>query len=178
MADEIPSRYGDSCGPKAADQQIGGKMIRKVWLLLCSLIMASSANSAPNHESSSGFVHLQAVDVPYEASPDKPGLRYAVLSGNPSEAGIYVLRLKIPPGLIFPPHHHDQDRHVTVISGVWAFGTGYSGKCEDAIPLTAGAYVMHPKGAVHFDGACGEESVEVQIIGRGPVKTTWIEGAE
>ena len=164
--------------PKAADHQIGGKMIPSVWLLLCLLIVASSANTALNHESSSGFVHLQAVDVPFEANADIPGLRYAVLSGDPDQAGIYVLRLEIPPGLTFPAHHHDQDRHVTVISGVWAFGTGYSGKCENTIPLTAGAYVMHPKGAVHFDGACGEESVEVQIIGRGPVKTTWIEGAE
>jgi quercetin dioxygenase-like cupin family protein len=153
-------------------------MRSSVWLLLFSLVVASFANTAPTDESIPGFVHLQAVDVPYEANPDIPGLRYAVLSGNPGEAGIYVLRLKIPPGLTFPPHHHDQDRYVTVISGVWAFGTGYSGKCEDTIPLTAGAYVMHPKGAVHFDGACGEESVEVQIIGRGPVKTTWIEGAE
>jgi quercetin dioxygenase-like cupin family protein len=148
------------------------------WLLLCSLIVASSANNAENHESSSGFVHMQAVDVPYEANPDIPALGYAVLSGDPDAAGIYVIRLKIPFGLTFPPHHHDQDRHVTVISGVWAFGTGYSGKCEDTTPLTAGAYVVHPKGAVHFDGACGEESVEVQIVGQGPVKTTWIERAE
>jgi quercetin dioxygenase-like cupin family protein len=148
------------------------------WLLLCSLIVASSAITAQNNESSSGFVHLQAADVPYEANPDIPGLGYAVLSGDPDAPGIYVFRLKIPPGLTFPPHHHDQDRYVTVISGVWAFGTGYSGKCEDTIPLTAGAYVVHPKGAVHFDGACGEEAVEVQIIGRGPVKTTWVEGAE
>lgn len=148
------------------------------WLLLCSLIVASSANTAQDHESSPGFVHIQAVDVPYEANPDIPGLGYAVLSGDPDEEGTYVIRLKIPPGLTFPPHHHDQDRHVTVISGVWAFGTGYSGKCEDTTPLTAGAYVLHPKGAVHFDGACGGEYVEVQIIGRGPVKTTWIEGAE
>jgi quercetin dioxygenase-like cupin family protein len=148
------------------------------WLLLCSLIVVGPANTAQNHELSSGFVHFQAVDVPYEANPDIPGLGYVVLSGDPDEEGIYVFRLKIPAGLTFPPHHHDQDRHVTVISGVWAFGSGYSGKCEDTMPLTAGAYVMHPKGAVHFDGACGEESVELQIIGRGPVKTSWIEGAE
>jgi len=148
------------------------------WLLLCSLIVSNSADTAQNHESSSGFVHIQAVDVPYKANPDIPGLGYAVLSGDPDKEGIYVFRLKIPPGLTFPPHHHDQDRHVTVISGVWAFGTGYSGKCEDTTPLATGAYVLHPKGAVHFDGACGEESVEVQIIGRGPVKTTWIEGVE
>jgi quercetin dioxygenase-like cupin family protein len=149
-----------------------------VWLLLCSLIVASSANTAPTDESISGFVHFQAADVPYEAVPDIPELGYVVLSGDPEEAGIYVIRLKIPPGRTFPPHHHDQDRYITVISGIWAFGKGHSGKCEDTIPLTAGAYVMHPKGAVHFDGSCGEDTVEVQIIGRGPVKTTWIDGGD
>lgn len=123
-------------------------------------------------------MHIQAVDVPYESDPDIPGLGYAVLSGDPDEEGTYVIRLKIPPGLTFLPHHHNQDRHVTVISGIWAFGTGHSGKCEDTIPLASGAYVLHPKGAVHFDGACGEAPVEVQITGLGPVKTTWVEGAK
>jgi quercetin dioxygenase-like cupin family protein len=149
-----------------------------VWLLFCLLIVARSANTVQADESVSGFVHFQSADVPYEADPDIPELGYVVLSGDPKEAGIYVVRLKIPPGLTFPPHHHDQDRYVTVISGVWAFGRGYSGECEDTLPLTAGAYVIHPKGAVHFDGACGEEAVEVQIIGRGPVKTTWIDGTD
>ena len=135
-----------------------------VLLLLCSLIVASSANTAPADESISGFVHFQAADVPYKVVPDIPDLGYVVMSGDPEEAGIYVVRLKIPPGRTFPPHHHDQDRYITVISGVWAFGKGYSGECEDTVPLTAGAYVMHPKGAVHFDGACGEDVVEVQII--------------
>ena len=145
------------------------------WLLFCSLGVWSSAVTAHSHDTSSGFVHFQAIDIPYQAVPEIPGLDYAVLSGDPDKEGVYVIRLKISPGLTFPPHHHDQDRHVTVISGVWAFGTGLSGKCEDTTPLTAGAYVLHPKGAVHFDGACGEEPVEVQIIGLGPVKTMWIE---
>lgn len=146
-----------------------------VWLLFCSLSAWSPSLLAQNHDSSSGFVHIQAVDVSYQPVPDIPGLSYAVLSGDPDKEGVYVIRLKISPGLTFPPHHHDQDRHVTVISGVWAFGTGDSGKCEDTTPLNAGAYVMHPKGAVHFDGACGDETVEVQIIGLGPVSTTWAE---
>jgi hypothetical protein len=30
---------------------------------------------------------------------------------------------------------------------------------------------------VHFDDPCGYGFVEVQIIGRGPVKTTWIDRA-
>ena len=141
------------------------------WLLLICLISSSAETTAQTDERSSGFPHWQAGDVPFEADPDRPGLSYAVLSGDPGKAGVYVIRLRIPPGHTFPPHYHDQDRYVTVISGVWAFGTGHSGKCEDTKPLTAGAFVMHPKGTVHFDGSCGDAYVEVQIIGQGPVKT-------
>lgn len=148
------------------------------WVLLASLAAASAAFATRNSEPDPGFVHMQAADVPYQPDSDNPGLGYAVLSGNPDEKGTYVIRLRIPPGLTFSPHFHDQDRHVTVISGVWAFGTGYSGKCEDTTPLTAGAYVFHPKGAVHFDGACGEGPVEVQITGLGPVQTTRIAADE
>jgi len=144
------------------------------WVLLCSLAVMSSAATALDHEPDPGFVHIQSGDVPYRPDPAYPGLGYAVLIGDPDATGIYVIRLKVPPGMVFPPHYHDQDRHITVISGVWAFGTGGSGKCEDTIPLTAGAYVFHPQGAVHFDGACGDGPVEVQIIGQGPVKTTFL----
>jgi quercetin dioxygenase-like cupin family protein len=153
-------------------------MRSSIGLLLLVFILASSAASAQTDESSAGFVHYQAAEVPYERDHEIPELRYVVLSGDPSEEGVYVLRLRIPPGQTFPPHYHDQDRFITVISGVWAFGKGYSGRCEDTIPLTVGAYVMHPQGGVHFDGSCGDEFVEVQIIGQGPVTTTWIDEAE
>jgi len=148
------------------------------WLVLPFLLVLSTAVSAQKEESTFEFIHLPATDIQFDAVPEVPGLGYAVLSGDPDSAGIYVIRLRISPGLTFPPHSHDQDRHVTVISGVWAFGTGDSGACDNTIPLAAGAYVMHPKGAVHFDGACGGEPVEVQISGLGPVSTTWVEQIE
>ena len=144
-------------------------------LLLCSLLLAGPVGSAPNAESASGFIQLQSLDVRFDSVPDIPGLSVATLSGDPKIEGIYVIRLRISPGVTFPPHYHDQVRHVTVIAGVWAFGIGFSGECEDTMPVTAGAYGMQPKGEVHFDGACGEEPVEVQIIGLGPVATEWVE---
>ena len=42
---------------------------------------------------------------------------------------------------------------------------------SETVPLEAGAYAMHPAGAVHYDGSCGEGTAEVQIIGMGPVRT-------
>jgi len=50
-----------------------------------------------------------AADVPYEPHSEVPELGYSVLSGDPSEAGVYVVRLDIPPGLSFPPHPHQTE---------------------------------------------------------------------
>lgn len=128
-------------------------------------------NAAQGQDSSEAFVSLPASEVDYQSSDRSTGFASAILFGDPSKDGIYVLRLKVDAGFLFSPHYHDQDRHVTVISGVWAFGMGPSGTCEDTVPLVTGAYVMHPKGAVHFDGSCTDQPVEVQIIGMGPVTT-------
>lgn len=153
-------------------------MRREYSLLIIGLLVTSAAATALADEATPGFIHVQADSVSYQPDADIPELGYAVLHGNPDRDGMYVIRLRIPPGLTFPPHYHDRDRHITVISGVWAFGTGHSGRCADTVPLTAGAYVMHPKGGVHFDGACGDEPVEVQISGEGPVRTTRVGDAE
>lgn len=124
------------------------------------------------------FFHIESKDVGFYAVEDAPGLGYAVLHGDPGWEGDYVIRLRIPPGQLFPPHFHDQDRHITVLYGEWAYGIGESGECSDAIRLTEGAYVRHPKGAVHFEGTCGERSAEIQITGVGPVNTSWVQDAE
>lgn len=147
-------------------------MRTRISCLMFWLLAATPAATALADEAAPAFIDVQANDVSYEPDPETPGLGYAVLSGDPAKAGVYVIRLRIPPGLTFAPHYHDQDRHITVISGVWAFGKGRSGRCEDTVPRMAGSYVMHPKGGIHFDGACGDEPVEVQITGEGPVKTT------
>lgn len=141
-----------------------------VRVVLCSLLLMGFKGSE-----TARFFHIESADVGYYAVEGLPGLGYAVLQGDPGWEGDYVIRLRIPPGQVFPPHFHDQDRHITVLSGEWAYGTGNSGDCADTIRLGAGAYVRHPRGAVHFEGACGERTAEIQVTGRGPVNTTWVQ---
>ena len=157
---------------------LGDSLKTRISCLIFWSLAASSATPALADEAAPTFTDVQADEISYQPDPETPELGYAVLSGDPAKAGVYVIRLRIPPGLTFSPHYHDHDRHVTVISGVWAYGKGRSGRCEDTVPMAAGSYVMHPKGDVHFDGACGDEFVEVQIIGEGPVKTTRIDEQE
>ena len=124
-----------------------------------------------------GFIHITPEQVPFK-SPFGTGPAQAVLFGDPSKPGVYLIRVRFPPGAHSNPHFHSQDRHVTVIKGVWWMGTGEELDFNKAVPMKTGSYILHPAGAAHWDGAGDEETI-VQIVGIGPVETVQVgpEGA-
>ena len=152
-------------------------MMKPVKTIMTAVVLALGS-SATARDPDPGFIFLQKDEVVLEKGTGGFDAKSKVLVGDPDKAGIYVMRIEFGPGVTSPPHYHDQDRFITVISGVWGFGRGDSGDCADTVPMTEGAFVMHPKGAVHYDGSCNGEPVTVQIIGMGPVRTTWLESAE
>jgi quercetin dioxygenase-like cupin family protein len=135
-----------------------------------ALGIAASAAVPAMAQTPAGFVYLAPKQVPFK-SPLGVGPQQAVIFGDPSKPGLYVIRVHFPPGFHSNPHFHSQDRHATVIKGVWWNGTGEELDFNKARPVTAGSYVLHPAGAVHWDGAGDEETI-VQIVGVGPVETT------
>ena len=50
--------------------------------------------------------------------------RTVVLKGNPDQAGVYTIMLRVPPHTRIPAHSHRDDRVATVISGTWRLGYG------------------------------------------------------
>ena len=54
---------------------------------------------------------------PFPAFP--PAARLAVLVGDPTKPGPYLIRVKLPAGTKMLPHRHPEDRIYTVISGVF-----------------------------------------------------------
>ena len=102
------------------------------------------------------------------------GVKIAVVFGDPSKPGQYVIRAHFPPGVMSSPHFHGEDRHVTVIQGTWNAGKDDSWDPAVTVPLKAGSYMFHPAGGVHYDGSAGAEGAIVQIIGMGPSKTTFM----
>jgi quercetin dioxygenase-like cupin family protein len=135
-----------------------------------ALGIAASTAVPAMAQAPAGFVYLAPEKVPFK-SPLGVGPQQAVIFGDPSKPGVYVTRVHFPPGFHSNPHFHSQDRHATVIKGVWWNGTGEELDFNKARPVTAGSYVLHPAGAVHWDGAGDEETI-VQIVGVGPVETT------
>ena len=123
-------------------------------------------------DSGEGFVRIVPEELEWTARPG--GSEFVYLHGDSQSEGLYIMRNKFTPGAFSAPHYHDQDRFITVISGVWHTGTDASGDRDITVPLGPGSYMMHPAGAVHYDGA-KEEEVIVEIRGMGPVQTIFLE---
>src|SRR3984885_1014363 len=84
-----------------------------------------------------GFRVIRSEDIVWKPFPAFPSAaRLAVLVGNPTEPGPYLIRVKLPSGTKMLPHSHPEDRIYTVISGVFYIGLGYQ---FDESKLTANA---------------------------------------
>ncbi len=146
------------------------KRFRLVWLVPALLIAAFAAFGQADEQ---GFIRLAPDELDWPES-DGNSISFVVLAGDPQQEGFYMLRARFPAGVMSPPHYHPSDRHVTVISGTWHTGTGPDFDTDAMVPLSPGSYMMHPAGAVHYDGAKDEEVI-VEIKGIGPAPTIRVE---
>lgn len=128
------------------------------------------AASPPTGEAE-GFVRTTLDEVQWQTDADGSGMQRAVMAGDPSKPGLYVIRVKFPRGMMSRNHYHREERHAVVIQGTWYTGIGDEFEPDKTIGLKPGSYMRHPAGAHHFDGA-KEEDVIVQIVGIGPSETT------
>lgn len=113
---------------------------------------------------------VREADIQWTQHELGPGLQTAILSGDPSKPGPYVIRVKFAPGTMSPPHFHPEARHVVVLKGTWWVGSGPKWDRDATTPVPAGSLVVHHPNKIHFDGAKDEE-VELQIVGVGPSAT-------
>jgi quercetin dioxygenase-like cupin family protein len=134
--------------------------------LIVALALCLPASFAAEDEN--GFVRLEPDEINFEGDPN--AVQITLISGNPEEEGFYILRARFGPGVFSSPHYHSTDRHVTVIKGTWYTGADASFDRDKTVPLGPGSYMMHPAGAVHYDGAKDEEVI-VEIKGIGPATT-------
>jgi hypothetical protein len=101
----------------------------------------------------------------------------AVLFGDPSKPGPYVIQLRWLPGNMSRPHFHPNDRFFMVISGTWWVGNGPKFDPEATVPMPAGTHVIHWAKGVHFDGAKMEPAT-ILVWGEGPATSTPFVAAE
>lgn len=99
------------------------------------------------------------------------GNQQAVLLGDPSRPGPYIVMIRWLPNSMSRPHFHPNDRFITVISGTWWVGSGTRFDPNATVPMPAGAFVTHFGRGIHYDGAKDEPCV-ILIMGEGPGTST------
>jgi hypothetical protein len=157
------------------------KSLRLAGLFL--VVLALSITAQPR--SAIGQVHpadehvvLRPDDIKWGPPPPHlpPGSQVAVLSGDPTKAGLYALRVKMPDGYKVPAHWHPTDENVTVIQGTLMVGKGDKLNEADTKPMPAGSFMRMPKELRHFAWAKGETIV--QVHGMGPFEINYVNAAD
>lgn len=105
-----------------------------------------------------------------------PGAQMAVISGDPSKDGFYVVRLKVPAGFKIAPHVHPNEENVTVLSGSFNIGNGEKADQSKGTSLKAGGYSRVAKGMPHY--AWFTEETVLQLHGQGPQGITYVNPAD
>jgi quercetin dioxygenase-like cupin family protein len=104
------------------------------------------------------------------------GAQIAVVKGDPTKEGMYVVRLKVPAGFKISPHTHPNDENVTVLSGSFNIGTGEKLDEKKGTLVKAGGYSYVPKGMPHY--AWFTEETTLQLHGLGPQGITYVNSAD
>jgi hypothetical protein len=83
-----------------------------------------------------------------------PSVRLAVVAGEPSASGPYVIRVKTPSGVKMMPHRHPEDRVYTVISGIFYIGLGDQFDSDKLQAYPPGSVIVLP-GNISAESARG-----------------------
>ena len=150
-------------------------------LLLCGAVsvMAIVGVAIGQGGTPASHVLTAAADVKWGDPPpafEKKGASFAVMSGDPGQPGLFVVRLKVPAGYRIAPHWHPTDEHVTVLSGTFALGMGESFDKVKVKDLSAGGYALLPAEMRHF--ALAKTDATVQVHGMGPFTLTYVNPAD
>jgi len=101
----------------------------------------------------------------------KAGSAQAIMYGDPSKEGLYIVLTRWHAGHMSRPHFHPNDRFITVLEGTWWVGTGTKYDPASTKPIPQGSFVTHTGKGIHYDGA-KEADVTLEILGMGPATST------
>jgi hypothetical protein len=104
------------------------------------------------------------------------GSKMAILEGDPTKDGQFVIRVKMPDGFKIMPHTHAKDERVTVLSGTLYLGMGEKFDEKVAKEMPAGSYGRTEAGMKHFGYVKGE--TVLQLHGQGPWTVDYVNPAD
>ena len=149
------------------------KIKNRLWqFLLMPLAFAGMLSvSSATELNTAALVYKMPDQIPW-GPVDARGAQTAVVVGDPSKPGFYMVYNKWTKGNHFSrPHFHPNDRYIVVLQGTWWVSTSKKFDPNTTVPMPAGSFVTHFGKQVHWDGAKDEDAV-LLIMGEGPATAT------
>jgi hypothetical protein len=140
-------------------------------------VLADEMKDMKHAEGGGKAISINPKEVKWgEAPADLPkGGKLAVLFGDPTKAGPFTVRLKVPDGYKIKPHWHSNDEQLTVISGTMVLHMGDT-MTADPHRLSAGSFHFLPGKMHHAAEAKG--ATIVQISSEGPFDIHYLNDAD
>lgn len=135
------------------------------------LVMENELSNQPTQQEFRAILPDDVEWKPFAAFPSS--VRLAVLVGQPSEAGPYTIRVRVPSGVKLEPHRHPEARVYTVISGIFYIGLGERFTPDALRAYPPGTVVVLPGNTPHFHWARSGEYV-TQVTAIGPLGLEYV----
>ena len=152
---------------------ISARALNAAIPLLALVLGGGLALAQPARPQSAQAIAADAVK--WMPAPDAfpAGAEIAVMMGDSSEPGPFVVRLRFPAGFVFPAHKHSVDELVTVLSGTVHFGHGNAVDKTNGQPL--GALGFNPLLANRSHYLWTDDGATIQVHGTGPFDLTYVD---
>jgi quercetin dioxygenase-like cupin family protein len=104
------------------------------------------------------------------------GAQMAVVSGDPSKSGQFVVQLSLPDGYQIKPHTHPTEESVKVVKGTFLVGMGKTWDAGALKSMSPGASGTIPANTPHYAQAKGP--TVVQVTSPGPFAMTYVNASD
>ena len=147
-------------------------------LILIGIFSFITQVQAQDKKMHADHIMVMPSDIKWVAAPAglPPGSKAAVIEGNPSAAGLFTMRLKIPANYKIMPHWHPADEHITVLKGTCYMGMGDKFDKKAAMMMPTGAFAVMKTRTHHYFFT--KEECIIQVHAMGPWGITYINAAD
>ena len=152
--------------------------VSRLPVALAALLSLALVSAGQHADGKKGEVMVTPAEIKWmDGPPSLPkGAKMAVLDGDPSKEGPFVIRAKLPDGYKIAPHTHPTDEHVTVLSGTFRAAMGEKWDDKALGDFAPGSYANMAAGMAHYAAAKG--ATVVQVHGVGPFVVNYVNPAD
>jgi hypothetical protein len=147
--------------------------MHKLLFSLGILSFTAAASAADDH-----LVVTGSNDIHWVASKLYPnGTVFSLLTGDPTQSGLYSSRFRIPANTRVGPHSHRTVTTGVVITGRYWIGEGEKFDPSNGKEMQAGAFWAVPARRVYYTWTGPEEAV-IEVTSTGPATFDYVDPAD